>query len=548
MPLIFALSLGCSGPSMGEQAPSSSASDTLVVAMEEAPRAALDAFAWTEADSALVALLQVPLLDSSFACGLQHGVGAAQGWTFREGNVLDLTLRSDLAWEDGTPLSGEDFRLGFQVAADPRSARALDLHGVSLELPDPRTLRFHLPPIGDRGRQLARVAALEALPHHRLGDGQDPALLREHPLNTRSPLSYGPWKLESWTPTELVLVPNSHAPFDQQPRLSRVVLRVLPESNQRMVALERGEVDLVPGLTTQELDRIGAQDLPVVLRHRGMRTLDFVPWNLGEKGEPALRDPRVRTALAMATDLDTLQEQLLTTRARERFSRPAVGTLTPGLCRSHPDAMQRLPLDTTAASVKLAEAGWSDANGDGLVDQGGEALRLTMITLRGNGRHASMALQLVRDFRQIGVSLEVESLDAEAWRSRLASRDFDGALMAWNAGLTPDLSSAWASDGAYNLTGYAVPEVDALLKQEQQTTDPNAALALRQQIQQKIYADQPALFLVWIDEVAAMHTRVQEADIDLISPLNHLYRWWVPTEKQLRTADGLLLHKDLRPG
>lgn len=533
---------------MGEQASSSSASDTLVIAMEEAPRAALDAFAWTESDATLVGLLQVPLLESSFACGLQHGVGAAQGWTFREGNVLDLTLRSDLAWEDGTPLTGDDFRLGFQVAAGAHSARALDLRGVSLELPDPRTLRFHLPAAGDRGRQLARVAALEALPHHRLGDVQDLALLREHPLNTRSPLSYGPWKVEQWTPTEVVLVPNTHAPYDQQPRLSRVVFRVLPESNQRMVALERGEVDLVPGLSIQEMDRIGAQDLPLVLRHRGMRTLDFVPWNLGEKGDPALRDPRVRTALAMATDLDSMQEQVLTTRARERYSRPAVGTLTPGLCRSHPDAMQRLPLDVTAAAVKLAEAGWSDTNGDGLVDQGGEALRLTMITLRGNARHAAMALQLVRDFRQLGVSLEVESLDAEAWRSRLAAREFDGALMAWNAGLTPDLSSAWASDGPYNLTAYAAPEVDALLKEERQLTDPNAALALRQQIQQKIYADQPALFLVWIDDIVAMHTRIQEADIDLISPLNHLYRWWVPTEKQLRTADGVLLQKDESPG
>ena len=548
MPLIFALWLGCSGPSMGEQPSSSSASDTLVIAMDEMPRSALDAYAWTEPDAILAGLLQVPLLDSSFVCGLQHGVGAAQGWTFRDGNVLDLTLRSDLAWEDGTPLTAEDFRLGFQVAADGHSARALDLRGVSLELPDSRTLRFHLPLLGDRGRQLARVAALEALPHNRLGTVSDPALLRDHPLNTRSPLSYGPWKVDSWTATELVLVPNTHAPYDQQPRLSRVVLRGLPESNQRMVALERGEVDLVPGLTIQELDRIGAQDLPVVLRHRGMRTLDFVPWNLGEKGDPALRDPRVRTALAMATDLDTLQEQILTTRARERFSRPAVGTLTPGLCRSHPDAMRRLPLDTTAASVKLAEAGWSDTNGDGLVDQGGEALHLTMITLRGNGRHAAMALQLVRDFRQIGVSLEVESLDAEAWRSRLAARDFDGALMAWSAGLTPDLSSAWASDGAYNLTGYADPQLDALLKQEQQTTDPNAALALRQEIQQKIYSDQPALFLVWIDEVVAMHTRIQDAEIDLISPLNHLFRWWVPSEKQLRTADGLLIQKEESPG
>ena len=538
LPLLL---LACEGPPNPETKDPGPSTDTVVVAGPTLPRNALVPFARGEGDGLLADALQVPLMDSSFDCGLIHGGGVAQSWTFGEdGRSLTVNLRPDLNWEDGTPVTAQDFLLGWQVAA--AGPRAAEVEGVTAKAVDLRTLLFSVPAAGERGRMLAKVAWLAALPAHRYGPANlTPASLRDHPLNTRAPLSYGPWRVARWD-QELVLEPQLKAPFDWQPHLAQVIFRELPEADARILALERGEVDVVSDLRRADIDRLQAQDLPIVLRHRGLRTLDFIPWNF-VSGNPALQDPNVRTALAEATDLDGLLQREFTTKAGDRLGRPSSGSLSPSLCRSHADELRRLPHDLVAAKALLATSGWIDTNGDGKVDRGGEVLRLRVIAYAGNERHLEILRALQQDWAGIGVELVIDSLERDAWPGRLSSHDWDGALLAWNAALVPDLASVWAPDGAFNLGGYQDPAITAQIQAEVAETDPARAIELRHDLQRRIYEIQPALFLFWNDEVVGLQSRIQDAEVDLLSPLDHLSRWWVPEGKVLRNADGSLRPK-----
>lgn len=50
-------------------------------------------------------------------------------------------------------------------------------------------------------------------------------------------------------------------------------------------------------------------------------------------------------------------------------------------------------------------------------------------------------------------------------------------------------------------------------------------------LQALIYQDQPYAFLYWMDEIVAVHKRFQDVDIDILSPINNLHKWWVPADE-----------------
>lgn len=529
--MLFWILLACGGPQTA-RTEVLRATDTLVVAVDSAPRTALSAFATTNSENLLSDALQIPLLDSSFSCGLQHGVGAVQSWSFSEdGRQITMELRPDLAWEDGTPLTAADVVAGQEV-----------LGHKELKALGPRQLQW-TGAAEERGRMLARVAGLTALPKHLLNETLTDALLRKQAIAMQHPVSYGPWQLSDWAADSVSLVPNPHAPYDWQPHFNKLIFRTIPDADDRVIALERGDVDVVQGLRVKDINRLQVQKLPIILRHQGWRGLNFVPWNL-QSGNPALANPQVRRALAYATGVERMLADMQTTAKKERLGRPAVGTLSPSLCRSHADEIVRLSQDVDQARKLLTDAGWTDNNADGWLDQGGQILRLRLIGRSNQPQQEEIAKDLTEDFAKIGVQLEVELLDAEAFAVRLSAKDWDAALLSWTAGLTPELAPSWGSHGAWNFGGYQNPAVDALLAQEAQTADQEAAIGLRHQIQSMVYTDQPALFLFWTDSVSAVQRRIEEAEVDMLSPLSHLHRWTVPEDEWLRDPQGIADQKE----
>ncbi len=242
----------------------------------------------------------------------------------------------------------------------------------------------------------------------------------------------------------------------------------------------------------------------------------------------------MRTALALATDVDAMIGSLLTTSTGETYGKRAVGNITPELCETVPDQVAPLPFDLAGAKALMAKAGWTDTNGDGILDKDGNKFQFTLATSSGNQRRASASVMLQANLKELGVVVDLQPVEPNALGGNLRSHDFDAVLMAWAGALYVDPSPIWKCSTPehpvdLNYGGFCNPEIDVLIDRGLATPKFSDAAPLWKEMQAKIYEEQPLLFLYWMDEIVAVDKRVENVTVDIVSTLSHLHEWDVPS-------------------
>ncbi len=533
--------------------------DTLVIATTQDAKDLLYVVSQSATDAAIIEATNFYPMDGDFECKVSYQPELAASWQFSDdGKAITLHLRSDITWEDGQPVTAEDYKFTYDLAADPAVASPrLDVlaHMVPDARPkiiDPQTIEFQFKDAYDRTTMLSHVS-LPLAPKHVLGSpGLDRGSLRGHAINATAPLANGPWRVATWEKnTKLVLEPNPKfsGPKSYIPKLKRVVFKVIPEYATRLLELETGGVDLMDQVLVADADRLAADHPEIRLHRRGWRSMENVLWNSvdpedykaksGKGVRPTDVKPNrifgnrdVRRALASAIDVDKLIKDLLTSQATgEVYGRPAIGTITPALCGAHNDNIQRFAFDPEATKTELAGLGWTDSNGDGWLDKDGLPMRFTLMTNAGNQRREKAAVIIQANLKAVGIDMQINQLETNTYFERLRARDYDAALFGLSAGLSVDPGSIWGPDSELNFSSYANPRVDELIARGMAEPDYDKAKPLWQELQQIIYDDQPYAFLYWMDEIVAVHGRFQNPAIDITSPYRKLYQWSVPVDK-----------------
>jgi peptide/nickel transport system substrate-binding protein len=515
-------------------------SDTLVVGYISDIGNLISVVSETAADSDIMGNLSFGLVQSEFDCKLIYSPAMAKSWEWSEdGTVITMKLRNDILWDDGTPLSAHDLEFSYELVGDPKVASARLGYVEYLQegkrplIIDDETIEWHFTHAYDRTTQLAHASSVAALPKHILKDA-DRASLRTHALS-KEPMSNGPWKMTAWEPNQrIVLEPNDKftGPDDFKPYLKKVIFKIIPEYSTRMLELESGKIDMMQSILVVDADRLRKEHPEIDLVRRGYRSMDYMAWNLTN---PLFSDKKVRQALAHAVDIEGMMGKLLKSDTGEVYGTRATGTLTPELCDIRNDDMAVFDHNMDKARRMLAEAGWTDTDGDGLLDKDGKDFSFTLATNSGNARRAEIQVLIQAALKDIGIHAELETIESNAFFENLRKRDFEAAVAGWSAGLFVDPSSIWGADtpekrNEFNFTSYNNPEVDALIKKGLATPNPAEAAPIWREMQAKIYEDQPYMFLWWMDEIIAINNRFEDYEINLLSPLNNLQRWKVQPE------------------
>ncbi len=509
--------------------------DALVVGFRAEPDVLNPVVSVTSLGLELVDLLFPPLVDFDLDCALTPRPGLARRWEIGgDGTSITFHLRDDVTWSDGEPVDARDAAFTLDLLGDPETGSAFSAYAAWLRqgspytIADPHTLTVHLDRAHQPTAMLERVAACPLVPRHVLAE-LDPADVRGATFST-APTTCGPFAVHRWERgRRIVLVRNDGATLTHAPYLDRVVIRVIPEYATRLVELQTGAIDMMQDVAMEDVARLRERHPEIALHRRGPRRADLVFWNT--RREP-FDDVRVRTALARAADVDALMRALLSAGG-EVYGRRAVGTVSPLLCDAVNEEITPLAHDPAAAAALLAQAGYEDRDGDGILDRDGRPLSFTLLASAGNERRTQIQVILQEQLRRAGVDVRLATLESNALHQRLRERDFDAVVWGVFADLVVDPTPWWHSgDQPYNVSSYANPEVDALIERGLAATDPREAARCWRRMQALIYADQPALFLFWRDDVVALHGRFRDASITPLSLFDGIEDWWVPAAEQ----------------
>ncbi len=419
-----------------------------------------------------------------------------------DARVYTFHLRRDVRWHDGEPLTSDDVRFSFERVlleyhARTRGALAGALAGI--DTPDDHTVvfRFHEP----YAALLQQLNVTEApiLPRH-VYEVDD---ISTAAVNLR-PVGSGPFRFVEYVIDDRVVLERNPDYFRADlPYLDRLIFRVIPDDNTRLLALERGEVDYVGGVPAGEIERVDA--LPELTLHSVNSGAGggFCVMTMGFNLErDAFTDQRVRTAFAHAIDREQLLEQVLFGNGRV-----ATGPIHSALSAFYTAEVSTYAVDPERAEALLDAAGYPR-------DAGGTRLTATFMHFPAFGRYGEVLRQ---NLARIGVTLELVPLDRAAFVARVfEQRDFDTAIVSYCNNADPSIGVArvYVSSNIgpipfSNAAAYVNEDVDRAFASAATLADPAERALHYHEAQRILTAELPYLWLVETRFTAASRAAVQ---------------------------------------
>ncbi|HEX9799001.1 MAG TPA: ABC transporter substrate-binding protein [Thermoanaerobaculia bacterium] len=313
----------------------------------------------------------------------------AERWELLDGGTRwRFHLRRDVVFHDGRPLSAADVVWTYSGLVDGTLASAkrgayAQVAGVAAV--DEHTVDFTTR--GPFGALLGNLTAYVAV----VPAGRTPEEMNERPIGT------GPFRVVGRSPERVELAAFDGF-FRGRPPLDRVVLREVPDATVRVLELRKGTVQLVVnGLPPDVVPLFEGDERFRVVRQTGSGYI-YLGLNLED---PILADLRVRRALALSLDRETLVRTLW-----RGLGVPTETMLPPGFWARH-DELEPIPHDPAAAMVLLDEAGFPDPDGPG-----GAAPRLTLTYKTSTDETSVLQAQVLQAMAAAaGIRLEIRSLE-----------------------------------------------------------------------------------------------------------------------------------------
>lgn len=288
-------------------------------------------------------------------------------------------------------------------------------------------------------------------------------------------------------------------------QIEQVVFRIIPEASTRVAALLAGEVDIIQGVPPELVDTLNLTEGVQVKTAPGTQP----QWLQLNVSAPIFADVNVRRALNYAVDKDLIVEAIYGNRAV-----PLPGPLSP-FNNFVNKSLAPYPYDPDTALEMLSAAGWSDSDGDGILDKDGQPFAFTIDTLE---EWRPLAEGVAGMFREIGIDAGVRFWEYSVVQPQLLACERQSFLDDWgDSAFDPvgHYEAKWATFaegqpyGRGNFSCYSNPRVDELIKAGETEADQAARQTIYDEAQQLVYDDAPAVFLILPEEAEASSSRVQ---------------------------------------
>jgi peptide/nickel transport system substrate-binding protein len=451
---------------------------------------------------------------------------AAASYTISDDKLsITYTLRDDLLWSDGQPITSADYKFTWDRMMDEKVnfpfRKLYQDYFESLTAPDPRTLVFRLKEVF---APALLYSAIDAIPKH-VFENLD---INDNPQNNNPTVGSGPFLLKQWRKDEFAEFVANDRFFMGRPNLDRYIIKIIPDTTVEYSQFKTQEIDAV---TVQPQDWDEVQKLPHAqpLNYYSVNaSWSYMGMNLRN---PVLADKQVRYAITSALDRNAMIQAI-----RLGHARPLDGPYASALWAYEPNVF-KLSYDPAHAAQLLDQAGWTMNPSTGVREKGGQPLKLRLhYGPPGNKQREQTATIAQQQLKQVGIEIEILPEDFNAFVDRTSkTHDFDLTVAAWSSGIDPHASrNIWTSDGGQNETGFNDPEVDRLYDQAIRVYAQADRKPFYSHIQKIIAEAQPYVFLWENESLAAINNRIvlpYAASETRLGPLTDVWRWSSKTGK-----------------
>lgn len=436
----------------------------------------------------------------------------ADAWQYAaDGTWLRVHIRPKATFSDGKPVTAEDVRFTFKdyilnpLVEAPAARAGLD-YVADVKVIDEKTVEFAFHPDKVLFLNLANTLNQNILPKHYYS--------RFEPTQINSSTSLlmgsGPFRLESndpdrqWNPGEdLVLVRNEQywATKARSP-LAAMRFKSITDESARLVAYRKGEGHITTPTAPQFTEvqkEAGWAEANRSLNWINMRGgYTFIGWQCGLRAGKRLTpfaDKRVRQAMTMLLDRERMINEIWN----------GVGGVSKGPFNPQSPAADPTnspwPFDLDRAKALLAEAGWRDRDGDGILEnEKGEPFEFEATMPSGGDIYDRIGSFLKSACLKAGIRCTVRQIDWAVYSEVGKARDFDALFLGWQSNQPEsDVRQMFHSDsikaGGDNFVQWNSPEGDRLIDVGRRTLDEGERMKIWHQLERVLHDEQPYTFV-----------------------------------------------------
>lgn len=504
LPLSFA---ACGGE---DTAADNSGRTDVVIAMSTGsePAAGFDpVMGWGAGEHVHEPLIQSTLIttaaDMSFVNDLATDYSpSADGltWTF--------TLREDAVFTNGDALTADDVAYTINTIRETdgaavdlsmvKAAVALDATTVELQLTKPYNAILYT------------LAVVGIIP-----EGAYDENYGEHPIGS------GRYMLQQWDKGQQAILVANPDYYGEAPKMDKVTVLFM-EEDAALAAVKSGKADIaytsasysnleVKGYDIISCESVDSRGISLPTVAAGGTKADGD--NDYPLGNDVTADPAIRQAMNYAVDRELMAENVLN----------GYGTPAYSVCDGMPWASSniRIATDVDKARQFLADGGWKDSDGDGVVEKDGVVASLELYYSASDSVRQALAAEFANQMAEIGI--EVKPIGSD-WDTMYQHEYSDMILWGWGSNSPTEFynltySSAWGNYASYNDA-----EVDGLLEKAVTATDEKESYEYYCQAMEKVSAEGAATW-VWLENIDHLYFCAEGLSIGEQKPHPHGHGW-----------------------
>jgi peptide/nickel transport system substrate-binding protein len=458
-----------------------------------------------------------------------------------DGLTYSFTLRTDIAFQDGTPVTVDDviFTINKIQDATLKSPRRPDWTDVAIKRISPTEISFQLK---QPYTPFITNTTVGILPKHIWGDlNESEFIFNGHNVE---PVGAGSYKIvdisrdSTSVPTSYTLSTwnNYHGSI---PFISSLVLYFFADEANALEALKTGSIDALSSISATSAVALPSDSPDTNYRVTSAPLPRIFGVFFNQNNNPVLADKTVRHALDLAIDRQTIVDTVLF-----GYGTPITGPFPV-------NKTMRRPLTTSTSSnitmaMDILESKDWKKNQEGIYQvktkTSTQRLAFTLYTANTPDLKETAAL-LKETWLRLGVDVDVKIFEAnDLYQNIIRTRKYDALLFGEQVGTDRDLYAFWHSSQrtapGLNVSMYTNSKADALLEDIRTTRNETVRSKKYKEFEELIATDIPALFLYSPDIIYALPKKIRDATIANVNTpadrWNSIPSWYIMTESVWR--------------
>lgn len=437
-----------------------------------------------------------------------------------------IPLRKDVKWSDGKPFTAHDVKASFDIMMHPKvdseRMRSYYVDIKEMVVVDDHTIKV----VYSKPYYFSVYSFYDfpVVPKHvvdELDDWKDWNDVHQVP-------GCGPYNLAEWRKGEEIVLERNDNYFGEKPNIKRIRIKFIKDDTVAIQSMRRGEIDVM-AVPPSNWERDLKNDEALMKEFQNLTYYTpryfYIGWNCGRE---LFSSKHVRKALTYLLDIPDII----------KVAYYGYGTQVTGpnyfQGKQYNQSVKPMPYDPEAAKKLLKQEGWTDTNGDGILDKNGKKFEFEFLITTQTPVAEKTATAMKTSFAKAGIIVNIRAVEWGAFLEELNQDRYDCCTLGWSWDWPEnDPYQVWHSSQIQNRGSNRVkfnhPEADKLIVDARAEFDEKKRNVMYARLHEIIYDEQPYTFLYNPQSISLIQKRFKGVQTypQGMQPRAGI-EWWVP--------------------